>query len=144
MKVYFSHRPYTGISIGASISESGELIIAGAFTNRGITPRGRLNPKRRDKFSRIRSREILTGRIKKALNYDVPFTHKFGVYTLPAGLTLGGFMRLWRDKFKPDPKDQAVDDIYLIGSIEDRWSKIILYAVNALEKIDDSKPMSAV
>ena len=90
----FAHRPNSGISVGAK-NIDGTLYISYAFTNDGTSRSGKYNPKRRDFFSRKRSREIITGRI---------LTHSLGnaisnTMSFPSDIPAHMFMRSFRKQF---------------------------------------------
>jgi len=95
-EVIFSHRPRTGISVGAS-SDGSRLTVALSLVNDGTSRNGIVWADRIDSFSRSVARSIIEGRIADVRGGS---SSDF-VVTFETDMTARAFMAEFRRRFKP-------------------------------------------
>lgn len=119
----FSHRPETGVSVGA-YSEGGRLYVAASLVNDGTSLTGLVHEDRIDTFSRPRARQIITGRIQKAVETFAVggefLEHDRFTVTFATDMTAKEFMYGFRQVFKPDHEesDETFDNVVTFELIE--------------------------
>lgn len=110
--ILFSHRPKLGVSLGA-VSENGQLFIALALTNDGISRNNLFHKERRDMFSRVRACNIIAGRIKAMRKPSLFVTNNMVQASFGTNITAKDFIRELRIWFKPiyEETDATFNDI---------------------------------
>jgi len=104
-EIAFTHRPITGVSVGA-YSDGAYLYIAAAFTNDGTSRNGYYHSEHDDCFSRSLARKIIAGRIQHAQDTFQLAGQFLGnehfTVVLATDMSAADFMRNFREVFKSD------------------------------------------
>lgn len=118
----YSHRPAAGVSVAAT-NDGQRLLVAFSLVNDGTSRNGVLWPNRRDAFSRPTARQILNGRLQRAITAPVgtvPMTIVF-----ENGIDARRFMAEFRRVFKPTPdeSDAVFSSTEEFGDVEFRYRR---------------------